>query len=102
MIELPSWTDERRIIVLAGVEEVAHRIQGIWYIKTSHCQRCGECCKRVPKHWKHGVSDEGWCKYLKYDGRLYYCDGDFPFGCLAGDDSGKDYCSVKWEKVNGK
>lgn len=91
----------RRIAVLAGVEEVARREKGIWYIKTAHCARCGECCKRVPPHWRHGLSEEGFCKFLKHDGQLYYCDLEFPFGCLTGDCAGEDYCSVTWEKVDG-
>ena len=98
---IASQYDERKISILAGVEEIAKRINGIWYVKTAHCVRCGECCKRLPAHWKHGLNEEGVCKFLKKDSEGYVCTYEFPLGCVRSDAAGTEYCSVIWEAFNG-
>jgi len=72
---------------------------GTWYKQVEGCNQCGECCKRVPKHWWLGINEKGWCKYLRQHDDGYMCMADTPFGCMTGDYAGKDWCSVKWQRL---
>jgi len=107
-LDLPACYSNRDIRIFAGIEEVAHFKQvgsraGRWFIKKDRCNKCGKCCMDVPKSWLHGRQENGWCKHLEYSegDRGYLCDYGVsrPFSCSHGDDAGKDYCSVTWEKI---
>ena len=102
-LKLPKWTDERNVRVFAGIEAVAKREKGIWYIKTVRCNMCGECCMNVPEKWPRGQDkDTGHCLHLKYEANEYLCDLGWnrPFACCAEGAEGEDFCSSKWELIN--
>ena len=48
-IELPKWTEERVIHVLAGIERVAYKYpwEKSFKVKTGRCSMCGRCCKKI-------------------------------------------------------
>ena len=83
-----------------GFQLVRKKERGVWYELETPCDQCGECCKRVWAEWWLGVDENGHCKYLRLedDGKHYCRANDIPFGCRSGDESGKDFCSVKWRK----
>lgn len=100
-IIIPGWVkDNIRIHVIAGIEECAKRVNGKWYIKTSRCNMCGECCKRAPENWHLGRNEKGWCKYLKeYENDKYVCHIDRPLGCATGDYAEEPWCNIEWTEV---
>lgn len=102
VMELPDWTKERHLRILAGIEEVAKKLKGKpWQVKDGRCNQCGVCCKNVPKNWRMGIDREtGWCQYLKYYANEYRCNTDRPFNCCVGDEAGEDHCPITW-KVQG-
>lgn len=84
-LDLPDWVDERRVVILAGVEEVAHyEPTGGWKIKTGRCSRCGKCC--------------GPCEYLNEN--RCSLNARMPWECLTSDgvDTVKE-CTVTWRTV---
>lgn len=102
-LELPDYTDERRIVIIAGTETVYKREDGTWYRKTARCNfNCGKCCKDVPDNWAHGKGKDGHCQYLIYEANEYLCSLGYntPLACAAGD--GVDIvpdCTIVWEKI---
>src|SRR5512147_158939 len=48
-IELPDWTDERHIFIMAGIEMVAYALyaEDVINIKEVRCNFCGECCRNL-------------------------------------------------------
>lgn len=48
-IELPDWTDERHIFIMAGIEMAAYALYGeeVIHIKEDRCNFCGECCRNL-------------------------------------------------------
>lgn len=48
VLELPEWTKDRAIRVLAGMEQVAYKLPwGPLMVKTSRCNMCGKCCMQI-------------------------------------------------------
>lgn len=101
ILELPDWANERHIRIFAGIEEIAKKLyRKPWQIKVSRCNMCGKCCMNVPDNWRQGKDHKtGWCKNLIYYANEYRCNVDRPFFCCAGDHTGEDYCSIKWETL---
>jgi len=57
-LDLPEWTNERHLYLMAGIELVAYKHHGEdWKMKVSRCSMCGKCCEQT----NHG---EG-CEHLK-------------------------------------
>lgn len=108
-LDLPDWVDARNIRVFAGIEEVARRMKRreYWEIKTARCSICGECCKHTNAEWPRGATeiDGKWvCNFLaepKAGEARCALLKQRPFMCCATDHAGEDYCSVKWERVDG-
>jgi hypothetical protein len=107
--EVPEWADEKRLILLAGVELLAQKEPWNNYIelKVERCSRCGQCCMTLaPDHERaspYGSDEEGKCKALFLDrGDIYTCGriGDF-FGCLK-DPLDEPECSIVKDKVEMK
>lgn len=101
-INIPNWASKRRITVLAGIESVIKRENGIWYEKTSRCIRCGKCCMNVPKKWSQGQGKNGHCQYLMYEANEYFCDkaSGKPYRCCVGDGLGRvDDCNIEWTRI---
>lgn len=85
--------EDRRISILAGVEEVARKMPGgPWQVKVGHCQFCGVCCGDC----EHLVIKEG---YPGPDGWARMCalGWDRPTACTLGDDEGEEHCSIVWK-----
>lgn len=94
-LELPDYSDERKIWVIAGNEPVACRYRFVdkdgnvtyrWFRKVSRCSLCGKCCMNLrPEH--PFVKEDGICQFLKQvDPDKYECHAPFgmPWGCLTG------------------
>ena len=100
-LELPKWSDERIIHVLAGIEHVAKRDNGVWYIKKDRCNLCGVCCMNVSEGWPHGQNpDTGHCQHLWFEGKLWRCllGTDRPYVCCVSEGE-EGECSITWQKV---
>ena len=112
-LELPEWTDERHIFVVAGEEPVAYRMRTVdaegvvtyrWYYKTGRCNLCGKCCMNLRKDWIWGVDDQGTClRLVEINPGQYYCDpnkGGRPWDCLKGDGRGRfPDCTVCYKEI---
>ena len=88
-LDLPDWVEGRSIHILAGIEEVAHKLSGeSWQIKISRCSRCGKCC--------------GNCKYLRYDANEFRCSlgVKMPYECCVSDGVLENSCTVKWQSLD--
>jgi hypothetical protein len=85
-LDLPDWTHERNIYVMAGIEVVARRHKdGPWEIKTGRCSMCGACCSKLGPGHPFPVI-EGTCIHLAKevgDNSRWLCSlGDArPFSC---------------------
>ena len=70
-IEVPDWSVEEGedMYIHAGTELVAKRYfkTKTWYVKTSRCNFCGDCCRNLGQGFKNqGMVDEnGTCIHLK-------------------------------------
>ena len=85
-LELPKWTKDKHIYILAGIELAAYKyLDDIWHVKTSRCSMCGKCCEKFG------------CEKLVKDGDKKICElgSDRPFSCCIGT-SDKDYCTEKF------
>lgn len=87
---LPDWAVGRRVVVLAGMEEVAHKEPGgPLMVKVSRCSRCGLCCDGC----EHLIDTPG--------EETKMCDmGDqMPTACASSDGHGAHVlsCTVKWK-----
>ena len=81
-VELPEWTKERKLNILAGIELVAYQYPGgSWFVKDRRCSECGECCKGVEP-----LNDEGYCIHLIPDGHKRKCGHGLgrPYSCCVG------------------
>ena len=102
-LELPAWTDERNIYVMAGLELVARRHKdGPWEIKTSRCNMCGKCCADLGRGHPFPVID-GQCVHLKKepgDNQLWLCGlgENRPFGCSVCAPT-DEFCTIEFETV---
>ena len=79
-LEIPDWAGENEIYIHSWTELVAlMRRDGKWYVKTSRCNHCGECCKNLSEGFPYRDKD-GNCIYLK-DNK---CSIDLhrPFSCM--------------------
>ena len=87
-IDLPEWTDERNIYILAGIEPFMKRDMGKWMVKTKRCVKCGKCCEPTK------------CEHLVFIANEHLCDlgVDRPFNCCIYETTG-DYCSVEWQDL---
>lgn len=112
--EIGAEDRDRSVHIFLGIEQRVRKLfpNSKWEVKTVSCDGCGECCKQVGNEWIHGVDPEtGWCKYLRYSeghhtdifkGWLCSPPATRPFDCSIGDMAGEDYCSVRWEEVDGR
>ena len=85
---LPTFAD-RNIRIYAGtppnLELYAYKLQGsdIFHYKTTRCNRCGECCRRLSQGWIYGLNGSGDCIHLvnnlctKPEGPPIHCLGGF-------------------------
>lgn len=122
-IELPEWTDDLHIWVIAGQEPIYFRIRKkeedgtithTLYRKTSRCSICGKCCRNLnPDHLF--VKEDGTCQFLEDVGAgQFECHMPFgmPWGCLTGQGRAKPWgldfatkvskvpkCTCEYEKV---
>lgn len=86
-LDLPDWVMGRRLIILAGMEEVAHKMpRKSWQVKVNRCVNCGKCCKD--------------CEYLEsYPGNKKICrlakGLGIPYHCLIGD-GWPEECNITW------
>lgn len=100
----PEWAKDTRIIVIAGRETLAEYNPGIkeLKIKTKRCTGCGECClSLVPNstadiHW--GADDEGKCKKVYKDGRMWRCGAgvDMPMRCFPDPSINTPSCEMEF------
>ena len=76
-LEIPDWADSTRVLIIAGTECVAQKLphENFWMVKTTRCNRCGECCLDGPPT-PYGLDDESKCLKLKL------IDGQWT--CMAG------------------
>ena len=94
-LELPEWTDERNIYIMAGIELAAYKNRGgKWLVKTERCNQCGKCCMNLRLEHPFPVID-GRCAHLeKEPGKApkYRCALGLqrPFGCCVGTFQGSD------------
>lgn len=66
-----------------------------WEVKTEHCSRCGECCRRLEgKSHPFRVVD-GVCEHLT--GNICSLSSNRPFSCSVGV-SPLAECTVRWER----
>ena len=81
-ITLPDWCDERDIVIMAGIEQVAykHATESTFKIKQTRCNKCGECCKGFH-------TESGYCDHIVLDGNLKICGlgTDRSYACCIGD-----------------
>ena len=96
-LDLPDWVKDKRISILAGMEQVAEKFHDEpWKIKTARCQLCGECCDDCPdleEREGYKQSNGEWAKMCRHDVRR-------PYSCCIGDGHGvAKNCSIKWEEV---
>jgi len=88
--DLPEWTGERDLYVMAGLELVAYKHQGdVWKVKTSRCSMCGTCCENIGKYPGtefFPINKDGSCGHLKNDGYKRVCGLGVsrPFSCSIG------------------
>ena len=102
-IELPDWTEERTIYIMAGIELVGYKLpQGRWQLKTGRCNMCGKCCMNLKKHAFPLVN--GTCIHLQKEpgnNPRYGCSQRInrPFGCCIGVPKNMSECTEKFEEV---
>lgn len=102
-LELPEWTEERTIRVMAGIELVAYKLpQGKWQMKVSQCNMCGKCCM-TPKIPYPLV--DGKCIHLKKrpgnnDRWECFLRIQRPFGCCVGIPQNIPECTEKYEVID--
>lgn len=88
-LDLPDWVVDRRISVLAGMEEAARYEPGEgWRIKIGRCSGCGTCC--------------GDCEMKVKEGPIYRCSlrAKIPYECVTSDGTdggGSPECSIRWK-----
>ena len=91
--------------ITAGIEQIAKREGGIWYVKEERCNWCGKCCMDVPMGWPHGQDpDSGHCQHLVDDGgEIWRCHlgTDMPLACCKSEGE-ENECSIKWKKARQK
>lgn len=108
-VDLPERVEGRHIYILAGTELIACSkpviFDGEWdeiIVKTTPCQRCGECCKSM--HPNDALADlgyynpeTGWCRFLRMDGDKYDCaiQSYKPLSCALGEMT-HPKCKVKY------
>lgn len=69
------------LYIHSGLNLIAiRRDDGKWYVKTSHCNRCGECCKNVSVGFPFR-DENGNCKYLSPNGQCIL-GIHRPFSCI--------------------
>jgi hypothetical protein len=99
---LPKWTEKRNIHIFAGIEHVAKRESGVWYVKKKRCNLCGKCCMDVPVDWPHGYNHETKnCIHLvKSNDTEYLCNskGDRNFSCCYSEGE-PEFCNITWQKI---
>ena len=103
-IDIPDWTDERAIYVMAGIELVAYKLTGgKWNIKTGRCNMCGNCCQGLERHSWPTIN--GTCVHLKKepgkDNPKYECSLRInrPFGCCVGVFAEVPGCTERFEEL---
>ena len=80
VIDIPDRFEGLNLRLIAGQELVAYKLSGReWYVKSSSCDRCGDCCKDIAGSSLPNV--DGVCDYLSEDNT---CSLGIrrPFSCL--------------------
>ena len=88
IIDIPDWVSpDETLTLLAGQELIAVKYpRGPLQVKTTRCDRCGECCLDIPEgHLPFGTNGEGKCNKLTKEGSKWLCSAGWqkPFACLA-------------------
>ncbi len=101
-VEIPDWTEERTIYIMAGIELVAYREPGKkWKIKAGRCNLCGKCCMNLGKRHPFPVID-GRCIYLIRESKTTYECGlriSRPFGCCVGIPQNMPECTEIYKEL---
>lgn len=102
-IDIPEWAEERNIHIFAGIEHVAKRESGVWYIKDKRCNLCGRCCMDVPEDWPHGYDPvTGDCIHLEGSTPDEYICGlkaDRNFSCCYSEGDPDEFCNITWSEI---
>jgi len=109
-VELPDWTEERLIYILAGIELVAYKYPNKpLMVKTERCDMCGKCCMDLnSKHFFEVV--DGKCEHLIKEvgnNKRWLCRLGIsrPHSCCGAPDllhsqnKIPDYCSIKYKEI---
>ena len=100
-INLPNWTEERTIYIMAGIELVAYKVRGKgWKVKIERCNMCGDCCTKVKGHPFPTI--DGKCIYLQKEpgkNQMWRCSLGIrrPFGCCVAVSQDNLRCTEKYE-----
>lgn len=101
---IPKEFRDGKLMILSGRRLIAFKNpdEDFWYVKTEHCNYCGECCMDDPRTC-YGVDDEKKCNMLeKHGGGTWECGARdrVPYNCLD-DPKLEDYpnCSIRYKKV---
>lgn len=97
VIQLINGLSDQHIRVIAGQELIAYKEAGgnRWFVKTSSCSMCGDCCRNLAGNKVVPVDETGACVYLKNNiCSLYYTR---PFICLWPNTQFE--CDEKFEEV---
>ena len=99
VIDLPGIPDTvNPIYIFVGEECWAYKQPNTkWMVKTTPCNKCGECCKRFKMNYDFPPISNGVCGWLDTGGE---CElgRHRPFKCAIANPSGK-YCSVKFKEL---
>lgn len=98
VLDLPDWVQDRRISILAGMEQVAEKLPGQpWMMKVARCQLCGVCCADC----EHLKEREGYRQGNGEWARMCELNVRRPYSCCIGDGHGvAEGCAIKWEEAS--
>ena len=102
-VEIPDWSEGRRILIVAGSELAAVKLphEDFWKVKERRCNRCGECCLDSPPT-PYGIDDEGKCNKLIKDDDEWLCTAGMgrTLRCLLDPNLvGYEACRITHKKV---
>jgi len=102
-LDLPEWTEERAIYIMAGVELAAYKVPfKKWKVKVGRCNMCGKCCMDLKNHAFPTI--DGKCIHLKKrpgNNPEWECAFRIsrPFGCCVGVSERIKECTEKYEEI---
>lgn len=106
-LDLPDWVDERRIIILAGIELVAEKVpwEEKWKVKETRCNMCGACCMNFTESiYREDLFPviDGTCTFLeKEPGTIdkWRCTcTEKPFSCLHDPPNNLTECCITYSE----